>query len=288
MDARWAITVGLTTRVLTSRPAFTDNEGADTAATQDDVALTVRAKADGNSTTQNLWLLETGRFTGRYVGFVRLTDADGDGGIADAQNNWGLQTKNADGESMNGAAVLGVQSGPVAIEYGDTDGKSRTLSIAIDTVPPSIQIDVPVNNSRGRDTTPLFAGSYADADSGLREDSFRLYIDNSNDTEESGGNDTGNVLALDLTVDQETDPSGYVANMPVPIRSEDQYTGYGADASGTPDYPDQFGVARSRSNLRPPRNRRITENTSGDRGRQLRRWCGHRNVRRFGAYSIAG
>ena len=49
---------------------------------------------------------------------------------------------------------------------------------------------------------PLFAGAYSDADSGLREESFRLYVDNSNDPNEGGGDDVNNVLALDLTVDK--------------------------------------------------------------------------------------
>ena len=117
------------------------------------MALAVRAKSDGNADFQDLWLLETGRFTGRYEGFVRLTDPDGDGGVADAQNDWGLELQNASShDEMGGAAVLGVESGPVPVEYRDTDNKIRTRSIAIDTVPPAIQIDVPAHESRGRNT----------------------------------------------------------------------------------------------------------------------------------------
>ena len=159
----------------------------------DDVALKVQAKADGNVTTQDLWLMETGRFTGRYEGYLRLTDPDGDGGGENVQTDWGLQLTDATGPGKTDVevAVLGVQSGPVVIEYQDTDGKSRTLPITIDTVPPTVQIDLPAHDSRGRDTTPAFAGAYSDADSGLREDSFRLYVDNFNDKNESGGDDDG-------------------------------------------------------------------------------------------------
>ena len=226
---------GTNNPALDMQPAFTADEGANTDPPTDDVALKVQAKADGNVTIQDLWLMETGRFTGRYEGYLRLTDPDGDGGGENVQTDWGLQLDDATDESLDGAAVLGVQSGPVVIEYQDTDGKSRALPIDIDTVPPTVQVDVPAHASRGRDTTPAFAGAYSDADSGLREDSFRLYVDNSNDKDETGGHDETNNLALDLTVDQVEDPSGYVANEPKPIRSTDEYEGY-------VDGEDQFGV----------------------------------------------
>ena len=141
---------GTNNPALAMQPAYTDDEGADTPdSVLDDVALTVRAKADGNVRNRNLWLLETGRFTGRYEGYVRLTDPDGDGGGEEVQTDWGLQLQNASGDGMDAGevAVLGVQSGPVVIEYGDTDGRSRTLAITIDTVPPTIQIDVPAHDS---------------------------------------------------------------------------------------------------------------------------------------------
>ena len=44
-----------------------------------ETALSVKIKSDGDASEQNLWLYETGRFTGRYEGYARLTDADGDG-----------------------------------------------------------------------------------------------------------------------------------------------------------------------------------------------------------------
>ena len=221
-------------------PQFTKSEGADTASVSDDVALLVRAKSDGNVATQDLWLKETGRFTGRYEGFVRLTDPDGDGEVGEPQANWGLELRNADGPDMAGRAVLGVESGPVVIEYRDTDSKLRTLPISIDTVPPEIQVDVPAHKERGRDTTPAFAGSYSDGESGLRARSFHLYVDNTNDGDESGDSYLG-TRALDLTVNQPSDPAGYVKDDPVPIRSVDQYAGY-FDADPEMDGEDQFGV----------------------------------------------
>ena len=66
-------------------------------------------------------------------------------------------------------------------------------------MPPAIQIDTPAHKSEDQDTSPEFAGSFSDGDSGLRETSFQLYVDNYNDANESGGDDNNNRLALDLT-----------------------------------------------------------------------------------------
>ncbi len=222
-----------------NRPDFTKSEASDAA------ALTVRAKSDGDATVQNLWLYETGRFTGRYDGFLRLTDADGQGPDADSTtaggqpSNWGLGVKAAASHMMGDAAVLGVESGPVVIEYKDTDGDTQTLTISLDTVPPDIQIDAPAHKSEDQDTSPEFVGSFNDGESGLREDSFQLYVDNTNDTGESG--DSANTLALNLSVDNTIpdNPYGRV-NAPAKgevVRSIEDYKGYSETSS-------QFGVIK--------------------------------------------
>ena len=90
-----------------------------------------------------------------------------------------------------GAAVIGVESGPVDIAYRDTDGKAQTLSILIDTVPPTVQIDTPVHKSEGQDTSPNFSGSYTDDNSGLRKGTFRLYVDHNDDPEREAANGPG-------------------------------------------------------------------------------------------------
>ena len=56
-------------------PDFSDDE------TEDGDPLVLRASGDGNTPHQNLHLKEVGRFSGKYEGFLRLTDADGDGSI---------------------------------------------------------------------------------------------------------------------------------------------------------------------------------------------------------------
>ena len=223
------------------KPAFTTSEQTDAS------ALTVKVKSDGDVDELNLWLYETSRFSGRYEGYVRLTDADGDGTeirptttlpTTAASVNWGRKITHATGHTADKSAVLGVESGPVTIEYKDTEGATQSLTIMLDTVPPAIQIDTPVHESEVQDTSPEFAGSFSDGESGLREESFQLYVDNSNDANENG--DAGDELALDLNVNGSlgNDPYGLV-NAPADdknlVRSIEDYTGY-SDASM------QFGV----------------------------------------------
>ena len=62
----------------------------------DDFVLHVTSDTDATEDMRNLALLETGRFTGVFQGYVRLTDADGDGTEGEGSSNWGL-------EKMDGA-----------------------------------------------------------------------------------------------------------------------------------------------------------------------------------------
>ena len=168
---------------------------------------------------QQLWLHETSRFSGSYEGYLQLTDANG------GEEGWGLDTGAATGETMAKAATLGVESGPVTIRYKDTDGKTRELVVAIDKVPPAIQIDQPAHKSEGQDTSPEFSGSFTDGESGLRDDSFRLYIDHQDDANENGENAT--YLALDIPVKKDAGPYGTV-DVPTTdqIESISDYSGY--------------------------------------------------------------
>ena len=236
--------VGYNTSV--NKPVFTKSEQT---AKSD---LTVRAKSDGQVGSQDLWLYETNRFSGRYEGYVRLTDADGKG--TDKQPNWGLNTKPASGHDKDaGAAVLGVESGPVTIEYKDTDGATQTLTIMLDTVPPGIQIDTPKHMDEDQDTSPEFAGSFSDGESGLREESFQLYVDNSNDLDENGDDDS--TLALDLRVNKTgSSPYGFVTapkDDTSLVRAIENYTGY-SDTSrqfGVMDHADVYGNADGNEKL---------------------------------------
>ncbi len=146
---------------------------------KNNTALLVQAASDGNDADANLFLTETGRFDGVYEGFVRLTDADGDGrGDGDAPMNWGEMVADAGSADANKAAVLGVGSGPVIINYRDSSGQSQSLTIQIDIEPPVISIDSPAHNSRSDDEKPSFIGTINDGDAGLAADTFQLYVDN--------------------------------------------------------------------------------------------------------------
>ena len=147
--------------------------------------LLILARSDGDREAVNLHLAETGLFTGRYEGYVRLTDTNGDGRFSpsDTQStNWGARVRDAAGSGDSDAAVLGVASGPVTIEYRDSGGRRRTLRIAIDYEPPRIDIDHPRHASSSDDHSPDFIGSFEDNDSGLARDSFRLVVDNNADS----------------------------------------------------------------------------------------------------------
>ncbi|MCY4474182.1 MAG: Ig-like domain-containing protein [Chloroflexi bacterium] len=171
---------------------FTDNEK------NRNTALEVRALADGNleNRSVDLFLTETGRFDGVYQGYLRLTDANGDGrGTGTSPDNWGRVV--GDGKtdnSIGNAAVLAVQSGPVTIEYRDSSGTKRTLRIEIDNRAPTITVANPAHGAASGDQSPDFAGAMEDTDSGLVDGSFRLVVDNKVDSNGAPGSNSDYAL----------------------------------------------------------------------------------------------
>ena len=157
-------------------------------------ALVVRASADGDleDRSVNLYLTETNRFNGVYQGFIRLTDANGDGSTTRATgtgaDDWGRVVTPGTNDMRDGAAVLAVESGPVTIEYRDTNGTTQRLRIEIDKTPPTVSVTSPAHGSSSGDQTPDFAGTIEDIDSGLVDNSFRLVVDNQVD-QRNGEND---------------------------------------------------------------------------------------------------
>ncbi len=224
------------TPIPVNPPGFTNDE-------EDGDELLLRVEGDGVDSSQNLWLLETSRFSSRYEGYVRLTDANGR--ISGTDPNWGIETRDADSYELDDAAVIGVESGPVTIRYRDSDGTTRTLSIQIDTLPPAIQVDIPTHKEPTSDSSPEFAGTFTD-DVGLREDSFQLYIDNTNDAAETGDND-GGTYAVNLRVDRTLSTySGtpdvgdvHVLSTDDPVELRSNYKGYKDDDDS------QFGVIKA-------------------------------------------
>ena len=193
-------------------PVFVDDEDKDDPDDQD--ALVLRASGDGNLPSQNLWLKEVGRFSGKYEGYLRLTDADGDGATDEGRQDWGLAVGPATGHERDAYAVLGIESGPVKVTYVDSNGDSRTMSITIDKEAPTIQVDAPLHKTSSKDDSPEILGSFADGGgSGMREDSFKIYADNTAD----GKNDSSPVWDLradnneaDASLESDSDPRGYI------------------------------------------------------------------------------
>ncbi len=227
-----------------NEPAFTKAERKPEPSA-DSAALVVEARSDGREGSKHLQLMETSRFSGEYVGYLELTDENGNDKAADdSPQNWGLEVKDATGPAMGEAAVLGVESGPVEIVYKDTDGATKKLPIQIDTVPPMVQIDTPAHNSEGQDTSPEFSGAYSDSESGLRKSTFRLYLDHTNDVQENG---IKGKAALDLRVDMDngygviTAPTGATD---ATVESQGDYKGYTADdpTYGVIRHDDVFGL----------------------------------------------
>lgn len=223
------------------------------------------------SEQKNLALIETGRFTGVFQGYLRLTDADGIGGNERA--NWGLMRESGslvadleggiDAEELSNAkAVLGVGNGPVTIMYKDSDGNNQSFNVELDIEPPTIQIDSPGHDERSDDEKPSFIGTFNDADSGLAADTFQLNVDNrdeeaampimsiSSGVDGTGDDGTGQVLRrLDYTgwsdandlfgVIGDTDLEGqlYRPVHPEVAKGEEVYKSVEADdfADGDPD-----------------------------------------------------
>ena len=194
--------------------------------------------SDGNTPTQNLHVREDpdDRFSGIYEGYIRLTDADGDGSVEDnesiltatrrAKDNWGLATGDATGHEDDEYAVIGVESGPVTITYKDSNGDTNTISITIDKDAPSIQVDSPIDGTASTDDSPELIGSFIDGGgSGLREESFKIYADNRPDSKDDSTAvwELGVLGAIDADKPGNRADSGHVC---IDTDDEDAMTGY--------------------------------------------------------------
>ncbi len=217
-------------------PVFFEDENADDADDQD--ALILRVSSDGNTPTQNLHLREKSddRFSGIYEGYVRLTDADGDGSVdenpdtelieLEPKDNWGLATGDATGHEDDEYAIIGVESGPVTITYKDSNGDTNTISITIDKDAPSIQVDTPIDGTASTDDSPELIGSFIDGGgSGLREESFKIYADNRPDSKDDSTAvwELGVLGAIDADKPGNRADSGHVC---IDTDDEDAMSGY--------------------------------------------------------------
>ena len=206
-------------RDLTTNVVYTESE------IDGNKPMLVQVKSNVAGAKQNLYLQETGRFTGMYQGYVRLTDANGDGSVDDnpdttavetkPRDDWGHKTQDAASSAKADAAVLAAGTGAVTVSYRDSDGKEQKLRIEIDRTPPSITVDSPAHESSSGDQSPDFSGVIEDADSGLVDKSFRLVIDNRVDGE---GKNNDYVLDMPLATNISGPDAGVTYNL--------QYSGY--------------------------------------------------------------
>ena len=217
-----------------SSPASTRDANSDVQFTDDEIRynepLIVQVTADGNRGAVNLYLQETDLFTGRYEGYVRLTDPNGDGRVRDGDTkvtDWGRQIGNATSSSESGAAVIGVTTGPIYIEYEDSNGRDRSLRIEIDHQPPVIFIDSPQHQSASDDHSPDFIGSFEDYQSGLARNSFRLVVDNDPDSSSNPDFALDNLVPRVSVRGSQTNGSVY---------SQNDYIGYSSSGN------DPFGI----------------------------------------------
>ena len=217
--------------------ACTSDEIGDADDPEDNQSFVLNAQSDEDAADdkRQLALLETGRFTGIFQGYVRLTDADGDGVIGEGSSNWGLErgngeyeeslanVNNAVGDGTNSAnpsvAVLAVGDGPVTITYKDSDGRNRTFDVEIDIGPPTISIDSPEHNGRSDDEKPSFIGTFNDSDSGLAAESFQLDVDNTDNVIVGDGSNTPVMWVASMV-------SGANDEETAQVRRRLDYTGY--------------------------------------------------------------
>ena len=95
--------------------------------------------------------------------------------------NWGVRfgalTPN---DETCGAAVIGVESGPVDIAYRDTDGKTQVVDLDRHGSADGADRHSGARIRRSGHFAELL-GSFTDDNSGLRKDTFRLYVDHDDD-----------------------------------------------------------------------------------------------------------
>lgn len=127
------------------------------------------ATSDVDTTGQGLFLVETGRDTGRFEGFLRLTDSNG-------STNDGLSEGGATGSDFENAAVLRVLNGPVTVSYTDSSGVQQSSVVSIDTSAPLPVVTGPAHETQTQNQQPTFTGTVTDVGSGLDISDTNLVI----------------------------------------------------------------------------------------------------------------
>lgn len=141
--------------------------GVDTIRFDDGSGLEAFSDVDLNG--QGLILEETDRDTGRFEGYLRLTDANG-------LVNDGLPEVNATSALPEDAATLRVGTGAVGVEYLDSSGTLQSSFAFIDTEAPANIVTGPAHLSSTQNQQPTFTGDVTDFGSGLDISEVELWM----------------------------------------------------------------------------------------------------------------
>jgi len=132
--------------------------------------ITASVKSIVDTTGSVVTLVETGRNTGRFEGFVKVSERTA------------TFTVGVNGGTTGSPATIPAVSGPIAVVYSDAAGAStggpfsRTTSLTIDTTPPTATISAPASGSESQNRLPTFTGNVTDTQSGLDVSAFSLFI----------------------------------------------------------------------------------------------------------------
>jgi hypothetical protein len=133
--------------------------------------ITASLKSVVDTTGSVVTLTETGRNTGRFEGFVRVSA------------HTSTFTTGVDGGTTGSPATVAAVGGPLSLVYTDavTSGSAtkspRSTTISLDVTPPTATITAPITGSESQNRLPTFTGTVTDNQSGLDESSFELRID---------------------------------------------------------------------------------------------------------------
>jgi len=150
-----------------------------TSAVNETVAV-LKSVVDGSG--PEVTLTETGRDTGRFEGYIRV------------QKRTNVFTAGADGDgtTIGTAATVAAIGGPVTVTYTDEDTAgtaedvARTVSATLDTTAPVATITGPTSGSETQNRLPTFSGNVTDNQSGIDVSTFGLYIDQTDDDDNTG------------------------------------------------------------------------------------------------------
>jgi len=132
--------------------------------------ITAQIKSVVDSIGSVVSLVETGRDTGRFDGYVRVKERTS------------AFTVGVNGGTTGSPATIPAIGGPITITYADalTSGSAtklaRVTTLTIDVTPPTATISAPVTASEGQSRLPTFTGNVTDNQSGLDVSAFALFV----------------------------------------------------------------------------------------------------------------